>query len=208
MTALAESLQSEQLSLAGLPMPVTLRPAVPLSDHELMVFSRRNRPYRIEQNAKGELEIMTPLNTKGGYREIFVGARLLEWAEAHGGLVVSSSAGFTLADNSVRSPDASWVSDAQWNSLTDAHQRSFAPVCPEFLVEILSESGCRFKLEEKMEMWIANGAQLAWMIDPFAAEVLIYRPGREIERLLRPEWVEADAVIPGFRLETARLWAT
>jgi len=63
------------------------------------------------------------------------------------------------------------------------------------------------KLEEKMEMWIANGAQMAWMIDPFAAEILIYRPGKEIERLMRPEWSEADSVVPGFRLETLRLWA-
>ncbi|WP_263372860.1 Uma2 family endonuclease [Granulicella aggregans] len=207
MAALAESLELEILSLTGLTMPVTLRPARKLGDIELMAFSRRNRPYRIEQNAEGELEIMTPLNTKGGYREIFVGARLFDWAETHGGMVFSSSAGFTLIDNSVRSPDASWLSGAQWNALTDAEQRSFAPACPEFLVEILSESDSRVKLEEKMEMWIANGAQLAWMIDPFAGEVLVYRPGQSVERLARPEWVEAEAVVPGFRLEMARLWS-
>ena len=115
---------------------------------------------------------MTPLNTKGGYREMFVGTRLFEWADAHGGLVASSSAGFTLADDSVRSPDASWVSDALWNALTDAQQCSFAPVCPPFLVEILSESDSRKALKAKMEMWLANGAQLAWMIDPFAARSL------------------------------------
>ena len=62
-------------------------------------------------------------------------------------------------------------------------------------------------LEEKMEMWLANGAQLAWMIDPFAADITIYRPGKDAQRLARPEWVEADAVVPGFRLETSRLWA-
>lgn len=207
MAALAESVGLEHFSLAGLATPLTIRLNTPMTDRELIAFSRRNRPYRIERNSKGELEIMTPLNTKGGYREIFVGARLLEWAEAHGGLVVSSSAGFTLADSSVRSPDASWVSDFRWNALTDAQQRSFAPVCPEFLIEILSESDSRSKLEEKMEMWIGNGAKLAWMIDPFAAELLIYRPGRETELLARPEWMEADAVVPGFRLETARLWA-
>ena len=188
-------------------MPITLRAAARLSDTELIAFSRRNRPYRIEQNAEGELEIMTPLNTKGGYREMFVGARLFEWADAHGGLVVSSSAGFTLADNSIRSPDASWISDALWNALLDAQQRSFAPVCPQFLVEILSESDSRKALEAKMEMWLANGAQLAWMIDPFAAEILIYRPGQQPETQTRPDWLEADAVIPGFRLETSRLWA-
>jgi Uma2 family endonuclease len=207
MAALAESLQFEQLSLAGLTMPVTLRSAVPLSDQELIAFSRRSRPYRIERNAKGELEIMSPLGFEGGERELFVMRKLGDWADEHGGRCSSSNAGFTLTDKSVRSPDASWVSDIKINALNEAERRGFAPLCPDFLVEILSESDSRAKLEEKMEMWIANGAQLAWMIDPFAAELLIYRPGKETARLARPDWVEADAVVPGFRLETSRLWA-
>ena len=57
-----------------------------------------------------------------------------------------------------------------------------------------------------MELWIAAGAQLAWMVDPFAATLTIYRPGVKLEQLLRPDWVEADTVVPGFRLETSRLW--
>jgi Uma2 family endonuclease len=207
MAALAESLQFEQLSLTGLPMPVTMRPAAPLSDEELIAFSRRNRPYRIERNAKGELEIMSPVGFEGGRRELFAGARLLEWAERHGGFCTSSNGGFAVPDGSVRSPDASWVSQARVDALTDAEKRGFAPVCPEFLIEILSESDSRVKLEAKMEMWIANGAQLAWMIDPFAAELLIYRPGHATVLLVRPDWVVADAVVPGFRLETSQLWA-
>jgi Uma2 family endonuclease len=207
MAALAECLDFEQLSLAGLAMPFILRPAVPLGDQELIAFSRRNRPYRIEQNAKGELEIMSPLGFEGGEREVFVMRKLGDWADLHGGRCPSSQTGFTLADSSVRSPDASWVSDALIDALAPRQRSSFPPVCPEFLVEILSESDSRSKLEEKMEMWIANGAQLAWMIDPFAAEVLVYRPGKEVERLARPEWVEAVEVVEGFRLEMARLWA-
>ncbi len=58
-----------------------------------------------------------------------------------------------------------------------------------------------------MEMWIAKGAQLAWMIDLCAASVSIYRPGSSPEILLGPDWVEAEAVVAGFRLETLRLWA-
>lgn len=207
MAALAEFLEVEALSLVGLTMPVTLRPARQLSDIELMAFSRRNRPYRIEQNAKGELEIMSPAGSEGGRREQFVIRMLGNWAEEHGGECFSSNAGFTMRDKSVRSPDASWIAQARWDAIPDADQEGYAPACPDFLVEILSKSDSRSALEEKMEMWIANGAQLAWMIDPFAAEILIYRPGRESERLMRPEWIKADAVVPGFRLETSRLWA-
>lgn len=207
MAALAESLDVEVLSLAGLTMPVTLRPARKLGDVELMAFSRRNRPYRIEQNEKGELEIMSPVGSEGARREEFVIRMLGNWAEEHGGASFSSNAGFTMRDKSVRSPDASWIAQARWEALSEADQEGFAAACPDFLVEILSKTYSRKMLEEKMEMWTENGALLAWMIDPFAAEILVYRPGRQSERLMRPEWIEAETVVPGFRLETSRLWA-
>ena len=132
MAALAESLQFEQLSLAGLPMPVILRPAARLSDQELMAFSRRNRPYRIEQNSKGELEIMSPAGSEGGRREQFVIRMLGNWAEAYGGACFSSNAGFTMQDKSVRSPDASWVNQIRWDALSEADQEGYASVCPDF----------------------------------------------------------------------------
>jgi Uma2 family endonuclease len=207
MAALAESVGLEHLSLEGLRLPATIRLAEPLSDEELIAFSRRNRPYRIERNAEGELEIMSPLGFEGGQRELFVGRMLGNWAEEHGGVCVSSNAGFTLANGAVRSPDASWTSDELLSRLTRDEWRKFAPICPEFLIEILSETDSRHALEAKMKMWIDNGAQLAWMIDPFAAEVLIYKPGATVQRLLRPDWVKADSVVEGFQLETSRLWA-
>jgi len=207
MAALAESVGLEHFSLAGLPAPVTLRLPVPLSDDELIAFSHRNRPYRIERSANGELEIMSPLGGIGDNREVFAMMCLGLWAEQHGGLTFSSNVGFTLSDGSVRSSDACWLSELRWNALSDEEQRRYPPICPEFLIEILSESDRLLTLECKMDMWMANGAQLAWMIDPYAATVSIYRPGAAVEALARPDWVEADSVVTGFRLETSRLWA-
>ena len=206
MATLAQIDVMQEGVLFGLPMPLTFRPAAPMSDEELIAFSRRNKPYRIERNAAGELEIMSPVGFDGGQRELFVGAKLFEWAEQHGGIALSSNAGFTLVDGSVRSPDASWVSDVSWKELSREERRRFAPICPEFLIEILSESDSRLKLEAKMQMWIDKGAQLAWMIDPYAATLSIYRPGQAPELLERPDSVEADDVVPGFRLTTRLLW--
>jgi len=207
MATLAQIDLMREGALFGLPMPLTLRPPNAMSDEELIAFSRRNRPYRIERNAKGELEIMSPTGSTGSYYEAYVIKALGVWAEEHGGMYFSSNGGFTLPDSAMRSPDASWIDQARWEQLSDADQARYAPLCPDFLIEIVSESDSRARLEEKMEMWIANGARLAWMIDPFAAELLIYRPGQLAERLVRPDLVEADAVVPGFRLETSRLWA-
>jgi Uma2 family endonuclease len=129
------------------------------------------------------------------------------WAEEHGGAVISSQGGFRLADSSVRMADASWINPERWAALNEQAQDGFASMSPDFLIEIRSQSDSRPKLEAKMDMWLANGAQLAWMIDPFAATISIYRPGTAVEILTRPDWVEADTVVTGFRLETSRLWA-
>jgi Uma2 family endonuclease len=193
--------------LLGLPMPLTVRPAAPMSDEELIAFSRRNRPYRIERNAEGELEIMSPTGGEGSRWESRVIRELDIWAEENGGASFSSSGGFRLPDGSVLSADAAFVSGVRWNALSKADRHRFPPLCPDFVIEILSESDSRARLQAKMETWIANGAQLAWTIDPFAATVSIYRPNQAPEVLERPDSVEANEVEPGFRLATQALWA-
>jgi len=195
-------------SLTGLPLPIVLRPPSPLTDDELLAFSRKNRPFRIERNAKGEIEIMTPVGGKGSNWEAIVIRELGMWAEEDGrGLFFSSNGGFNLPDGSMLSPDASWVSFKRWNALTADQQSSFPPLCPEFLIEVLSESDSLKVLKAKMEVWIANGAQLAWLVDPYAATITIYRPDVAAEALEKPDSIEAGDPVAGFRLTTSRLWA-
>jgi Uma2 family endonuclease len=207
MAALAELISVDSITLSGLPMPLTIRLPVKLSDHALIEFSRSIRPYQVERNANGELEIMSPNGVKSGSREAYAMRILGNWADEHGGAVISSQGGFTLADGSVRMADASWITDERWKVLNEQEHDGFASMSPNFLIEIRSQTDSRPKLQAKMEMWIANGAQLAWMIDPYAATLTIYRPDTAPETLERPDWVEATTVVPGFRLETSRLWA-
>ncbi len=130
------------------------------------------------------------------------------WSEDDGrGLFFSSNGGFNLPDGSMLSPDASWVSFERWNSLTAAEQASYPPLCPDFLTEVLSASDSLKVLQTKMEVWIANGAKLAWLVDPFAATITIYRPGIAPEVLAKPDSIEAGDPVAGFRLTTSRLWA-
>lgn len=193
-------------SLAGIPLPVTLRPAVPLSDEELLAFSGRNRLYRIERNAKGELEIMTPVGGNGSRWEAYVVRELDLWTEQNGGVCFSSNGGFSLPDGSMLSPDTAWVAQSRWDALTEEQRTSFPPLCPEFVIEVLSASDSRPVLRAKMQAWLGNGAQLAWMIDPRAGEFSIYRPGKEPEVLVRPDAVEAGEPVSGFCLRASRLW--
>jgi len=112
MATLAQFDLMREITLAGLPLPVTVRPATPLTDDELMLFSRRNQGYRIERNAEGELEIMSPSGGDGSRWESRVIRELDVWAEQNGGASFSSNGGFHLPDGSVLSPDAAWISEA------------------------------------------------------------------------------------------------
>ena len=195
-------------SLTGLPLPIILRPPSPLTDDELIAFSRKNKPYRIEKNSKGEITILTPVGLEGGRRELRVASQLMVWADANEtGEANGPNAGWNLPDGSTLSPDASWTSFTRLKDFNAEQRERFLPICPDFIIEVRSRSDSREVLQAKMEAWIANGAQLAWMIDPYAATVTIYRPGRELEMLQRPDSVDGEAPVDGFRLTTTSLWA-
>ena len=138
-------------------MSLRIRFDKPLSDKALERFSVDNDPWRVERDANGELIMMTPANSAGGTIEGLIYAELAIWSRIDGrGEAFGPSAGFKLQDTSVRAADAAWMSLARWNALTREQQESFAPICPEFIIEVRSKSDRLPTLEAKMEMWIAN----------------------------------------------------
>ncbi len=117
-----------------------------------------------------------------------------------------SSAGFTLPNGATRSPDASWIKLERWNALTEEQKASFAPICPDFVIELRSQSDTLSGLQDKMQEYIVNGASLGWLIDRKTRKVYIYRPNQEPEILDNPETVSGDPVLPGFVLRMAKIW--
>ncbi len=195
-------------SLTGLPLPIVLRPPSPLTDDELIAFSRKNKPYRIEKNIKGELVIMTPVGRSGGQREGKVFYQLENWAKLGGrGECDGSNTGWNLPDGSTLSPDASWTSTERIAAFSADEQERYLPLCPEFIVEVRSKSDSPSLLFAKMQTWIENGAQLAWMIDPYARTVTVFRPGREPEVLQKPDSVHGEGPVDGFALTMQEIWA-
>lgn len=196
------------LQLAELPFPVRIRPNVPMTDDELLRFCAANDGLRIERNAKGELIVMTPAGSESSGRNMDISTDLNVWARGDGrGKAFDSSGGFTLPDGSMRSPDAAWIDYKRWNALTPVDRRRFAPICPDFIIELRSESDNVQELQAKMEQWIANGAQLAWLIDPIEQAVAIHRPGQPTELLAHPTSVQGDGPMAGFELVMERIWA-
>jgi Uma2 family endonuclease len=189
-------------------LPVRLRPPAPMTDDELIAFSKANKPCKVERLATGEILVMTPSGYRNNRREAYIVAELFKWAEADGrGEAVSSNAGFNLPDGSTLSPDAAWVESSRVEKLSDYEQERYLPFAPDFLIEILSQSDSLPELDAKMEQWIANGAQLGWRIDPYRATVAIYSAGAPPLIFERPEIVTGTGPVAGFELKMTRIWS-
>ena len=61
------------------------------------------------------------------------------------------------------------------------NRKEFLRLCPEFVIEVLSPSDSLKTAQAKMEQWIANGAQLAWLIDGDSETVYIYEKDKPVE---------------------------
>jgi Uma2 family endonuclease len=195
------------LALSEIELPVRLRFERPMTDDELMRFCAVNDVLRVEREPNGEILVMTPANSKTSKINLRIGRLLDEWAEADGrGVATGPDGGYTLPDGSMRAPDAAWVERSRWEALTDAQQSSFAPVCPDFVIELRSPSDKLPAAKAKMEQWIANGAEVAWLIDPIEKAVTVYRPGTDPEHLDHPASVQGTGPIAGFELVLSRIW--
>jgi len=197
------------LALPEIDQPVRLRFERPMTDEELLRFCARNEMARIERDANGELIVMSATGMEGGGVEGDVFGELRNWAlQDRRGKAYGPNAGFTLPDSSVRAADAVWVSWPRINSLTPEARKGFAPICPELVIEVRSESDRLAPLQEKMRMWIANGAELAWLVDPLRKAVEVYRPGSKHADVLEGVTaVYGEGAVGGFILELSRIWA-
>lgn len=181
--------------------PSTLKLKIDLTDEQFFQMCQKNRDYRFERTASGELLIMPPTGSDTGNRNFDMVVELGIWnKQTKLGKGFDSSSGFTLPNGAERSPDASWVKSERWNALTPEQQEKFAPICPDFVVELRSRTDSLKELQEKMQEYIENGAQLGWLIDRKNKRVEIYRPGKDVEILDNPASLSGENVLPGFVL--------
>jgi Uma2 family endonuclease len=160
-----------------------------------------------ELSALGELIIMPPTYTLTGARNNQISRQLGNWAwEDKRGVAFDSSTGWLLPNTARRSPDAAWVYKHRIKDLDAAAYSRYWPVCPDFVIELRSQSDRSRAVREKMQEWLANGAQLGWLIDPETRTVEIYRPGFETETREGASSVEGEGPVAGFLLDLLPVW--
>jgi Uma2 family endonuclease len=188
-------------------MPVIMKMGELMNDDEFFQFCQMNDTLNLERDSQRNIIVMSPTGSLTGNFNLRISAILFMWNESLGlGQVFDSSAGFTLANGAVRSPDVSWVRNEKWNNLSNDQKEKFAPICPDFLIEVRSKSDGMAYLQNKMSEYIENGTELGWLIDRFDSKVYIYRKGQPVEKIesLNVK-LSGEQTLPGFVLDLASI---
>lgn len=183
--------------------------ALQVTQAQFEAIALANRDLKLERSAAGDLIVNPPTGGETGHRNIKIAYFLVKWFEEQGGsgIPFDSSTGFRLPNGADRSPDASWVSAERWEALTLEERRGFIPLCPDFVIELRSQTDSLSKLRAKMQEYMDNGARLGWLLNPQSKQVEVYRAGQSKEILENPKMLSGDRVLPGFALDLRRVWS-
>ncbi len=179
-----------------------------LTEAEFRSFCAENRNLRVEQDKSGNLLVMPPVDTDGGIVESHVHGLLYNWwLQTKKGYTFSPTTGFKLPDGSTRSADGAWASADKVTALSPQQRKKFAPLVPDFVIEVRSQSDRLPKLKKKMtDTWMDNGVRLAWLIDPKMERAYVYRPGLVVEEVIGFDHaLSGEDVCPGFTLDLSKL---
>lgn len=199
---------TEETPAAPRRWPVALRlPAHwALPDDRLLELAGPNDAWRFERSAAGALEISPVIGPRSSGRRVRIGAQLIFWCDADGSGAAFTGAGFSLSDGSLRAAALAWVSDQRLATI-DTTAEGYWPVCPDFVVEIRSPSDRLPQQQAKMRQWMANGARLGWLIDPFSDAIWVYREDQaEPEQLERPNQLDCGDILPNLTINLSHIW--
>ena len=189
------------------PVVLRLKPVIHLTDEQLFELCQLNGDWRIEYTAQGELIVMPPTGGETSNRNVEITFQLQSWTrQSQTGVAFDSSGGFKLPNGAMRSPDAAWVRRPRLAGLTRDQKQKFLPLCPDFVIELRSPTDNLRALQDKMQEYMDNGAQLGWLIDPLTRRVHVYLPQHSPEILEAPSTVSAEPLLPGFALDLQKIW--
>lgn len=194
---------SSRVIAVNIPSTLTLK----VTHEQLVQLAIANRDLQLERTATGELIVMPPTGGDTGNRNSDISGQLWLWnRQTKLGKTFDSSSGFYLPNGADRSPDAAWVRQDRWDALTPEQRKGFVPLCPDFVLELRSESDNMEPLRTKMREYMENGARLGWLIDRKNKKVEIYRQSRDVEVLDNPITLSGEDILPGFVLDLTEVW--
>jgi Uma2 family endonuclease len=176
----------------------------PMSDEQFLAFCRVNPDMRIERDSDLNIIIMPPTNSETGSYNFELAGELFAWNRKHKlGKGFDSSTGFKLPTGAIYAPDLAWISQPRWDAIPETERQGFAPIAPDFVLELRSPDQTLGALKDKMEDYIAAGCRLAWLIDPQARKTWVYAENGDIQTSPFEQALSGGAVLVGFELRLA-----
>lgn len=200
--------------MTAIVFPIDIEPGVDMldrmrhmTDDEFFYFCQENPDYKFERDATGNFKRMAQTGGETSERNSELNAELVIWNRiAKGGYCYDSSGGFRLPNGAVRGPDAAWVTNERRNALTLEQRKKFPPLCPDFVVELMSESDMIKETDAKMREYMDNGCRLGWLIDPRTEETRVYRTDGSVNVIYGFDTVlSGEGVLPGFAFDLGLL---
>ncbi|MEQ8466471.1 Uma2 family endonuclease [Coleofasciculus sp. E1-EBD-02] len=186
---------------------IDFNPVIQLTDDQFYQLCRANPDLKFERNSHGELIIMPPTGGETGNQNFELVIDFGLWnRQTRLGVGFDSSTCFKLPNGANRSPDLAWVRQERWDALSPEQRTKFPPICPDFVVELMSPSDTLKATQDKMKEYRENGVRLGWLIAPEQRRVEIYRPQQAVEILEAPDTLSGEEVLPGFTLDLRPLW--
>lgn len=194
-----------QIYCPPLNLPSTLK--LTISHEQFVQLAWVNQNLQLERTATGELIVMPPTGSDTGNKNADILGQLWLWnRQTQLGQIFDSSSGFHLPNGADRSPDVSWIGQDRWDTLTLEEKSGFAPLCPDFVLELRSKHDSLESLQQKMQEYQENGAKLGWLIDRNRKKVEIYRPKKSVEVQNSPNSLSGEDILPGFNLDLSEIW--
>jgi Uma2 family endonuclease len=159
-----------------------------------------------EMTKEGTVHMMTPSGNETSDANAEIITQLRIWWHTHRqGRVFDSNTNFQLPDGSKKGPDAAYISAGRLAQVPREALRRFAPVCPNFVIELMSPSDTEDKAMEKMQEWIANGVELGWLINPEEKRSYSFMPDGHVLNISALE-LHGHGPVDGFVLDLTEVW--
>jgi len=184
-----------------------LQPFLALTDDQYYELCRKHPDLKLERNSSGQLIVIPPTGGETGRKNADIVSQLDVWNKKKKlGVVFDYSTEFKLPLGGDRSPDAAWIKLERWQSLSDEAKKKFPPLCPDFIIELRSESDSLKELRAKMQEYLENGMALGWLIDLQNQQVEIYQQNQEVEIIKSPQTLSCKEILPEFILDFTEIW--
>jgi len=188
-------------------VPIRIPPTLRCTEEQFVELVKFNPDLRWELTAQGEVIVMPPTGSQTGSFNSELTTDFVIWnRQAKAGKVFDSSTGFKLPNGAIRSPDVAWIAQAHWEQLSPEQRRQFAPICPDFVLELVSLADDLAMVQAKMQEYLENGCRLGWLVNPETRSVTIYRPHIPPEIVTFDVVLSGEDVLPGFTLDLPQIF--